>query len=154
MKFYVKKSLMWAGRAVPDSDGYETKAEPVHDPSDMPAKPSKKSKPKTKSEVAARSKRKPFKVSGNTGRVTPKKNPQVIPDTGFGKIIVKAQKMFGYTGPMSVADIELASWNEFFREGGQLNQPAWLQTNQLSKIRRNYARLARLHSPLAKAFKK
>lgn len=63
----------------------------------------------------------------------------------------KIKKAMGYIGPMSVADIELASWNEFFREGGSLNQPAWLQTNRLKQIRSNYASLARLHGPMRKA---
>ena len=62
--------------------------------------------------------------------------------------IRKLKKAYGYIGPMSVADITLASWNEFFREGGSLNQPLHLQTNRLKKIERKYVGLARLHSAL------
>lgn len=58
------------------------------------------------------------------------------------------KKAYGYVGPMSVADITLASWNEFFREGGSLNQPMHLQNNRLKQIERQYVRLARLHAPL------
>jgi hypothetical protein len=54
-------------------------------------------------------------------------------------------KGFGYTGPMSVADITLESWNNYFAEGGNLNQPTWLQNNRLKEIRKNFEHLARYH---------
>jgi hypothetical protein len=62
--------------------------------------------------------------------------------------IGKSFKGNAYIGPMSVADITLASWNEFFREGGSLNQPTFLQNDKLKDIERRYVRLARLHKPL------
>jgi len=57
----------------------------------------------------------------------------------------KLKKALTYTGPMTIADITLASWNDYFREGGSLNQPHWLQTNRLKEIQRQYAKLASLH---------
>lgn len=60
----------------------------------------------------------------------------------------KLRKSFSgaaYIGPMSVADITLASWNEFFHEGGSLNQPMHLQNSRLKDIERRYVSLARLH---------
>lgn len=57
------------------------------------------------------------------------------------KMLSKAQ----YTGPMNAQDINCASWNEFFREGGQLNMPSWLQTDRLKQIKKKFTFLARFH---------
>lgn len=51
----------------------------------------------------------------------------------------------GYTGPRTVADINLASWTAFYAEGGNLNQPVWLETNRLKELRRQFELLANLH---------
>jgi len=51
----------------------------------------------------------------------------------------------GYRGPMSVADITLESWNQYFSEGGTLNQPSWLQNSRLKQIKKNFEMLARYH---------
>lgn len=53
-----------------------------------------------------------------------------------------------YIGPMSVADITLASFNEWFHEGGTFNQPIFLQNNRLKEIERKYVSLARLHKAI------
>lgn len=50
-----------------------------------------------------------------------------------------------YSGPRTVADINLASWMEFFHEGGSLNQPAWLETNRFKDLRHQFEMLARNH---------
>jgi len=68
--------------------------------------------------------------SGATGQ----KEPQEI-----------LEKAVTYTGPMSVSDISLASWNEFFREGGSLNQPRWLESNRVKDLKTQFTRLARYH---------
>lgn len=59
-------------------------------------------------------------------------------------VVMKA-KGARYTGPRTIADINLASWMEFFREGGQLNQPAWLETNRFKKLRSQFEMLASMH---------
>lgn len=50
-----------------------------------------------------------------------------------------------YTGPRTVADVNLASWMQFFAEGGGLNQPAWLETNRLKDLRHQFELLANMH---------
>jgi hypothetical protein len=60
------------------------------------------------------------------------------------KTLKKAQS-YSYAGPMSVADINIASWNEFFAEGGMLNQPTWLQKPRLNAIRKKFEFLSRYH---------
>lgn len=50
-----------------------------------------------------------------------------------------------YSGPRTVADINLASWQQFFDEGGSLNQPAWLESNRLKDLRRQFTLLANMH---------
>ncbi len=56
-----------------------------------------------------------------------------------------AKAGYGYRGPMSVADITLETWNQYFNEGGTLNQPSWLQNDRLKQIRKNFEMLARYH---------
>jgi len=46
--------------------------------------------------------------------------------------------------PLTPSDVTLMSWDEYFREGGTLNQPSWLQNDKLKKLKTFYARLARL----------
>lgn len=58
--------------------------------------------------------------------------------------LIKSQ-LREYSGPMSISDINIASWNEFFAEGGNLNQPTWLQTPRLKAIRRKFEFLSRYH---------
>lgn len=55
------------------------------------------------------------------------------------------RKSLAYKGPMTQSDIVLASWNDFFHEGGSMNQPVWLETNRLKELRKHYVRLANLH---------
>lgn len=50
-----------------------------------------------------------------------------------------------YMGPRSVADINLASWMAYFAEGGQLNQPSWLETNRFKDLRHQFELLANMH---------
>ena len=57
--------------------------------------------------------------------------------------LIKAQ--VSYSGPMSISDINIASWNEFFSEGGMLNQPTWLQKPRLNAIRKKFEFLSRYH---------
>lgn len=56
--------------------------------------------------------------------------------------------VLGYVGPTTIADITLASWNEFFREGGVLNQPIWLQSNRLKALQHGFEKMARYHAPI------
>ena len=56
------------------------------------------------------------------------------------------KKSYVYTGPMTLADINLASWNSFLREGGQLNQPIWLESNRRKELEKQFVMLSRLHS--------
>lgn len=59
---------------------------------------------------------------------------------------MEVRKAIGqYIGPLSTADVHLASWNEFFREGGSLNQPSWLQTDRLKQLRQQFGLMARMH---------
>lgn len=60
-----------------------------------------------------------------------------VPDTTVAKA--------SYSGPMTVADINLASWQQFFDEGGSLNQPAWLESSRLKDLRKQFTLLANLH---------
>lgn len=55
------------------------------------------------------------------------------------------RKAGGYTGPRTVADVNLASWMQYFAEGGQLNQPTWLETNRFKDLRRQFELLANMH---------
>ncbi|MGZ3772968.1 MAG: hypothetical protein ACXVCY_04280 [Pseudobdellovibrionaceae bacterium] len=57
------------------------------------------------------------------------------------KPIKKAQ----YTGPMNAEDIAVESWNEFFREGGELNLPSWLENKRRDEIKKKFTFLARFH---------
>lgn len=50
-----------------------------------------------------------------------------------------------YLGPKTAEDINLASWNRFFEEGGSLNQPAHLESGRLRELRRQLELLANLH---------
>ena len=55
-------------------------------------------------------------------------------------------KSYTYSGPMTLADINLASWNSFFLEGGQMNQPIWLESNRRKELEHQFVMLSRLHS--------
>lgn len=152
MKIGIKKSLLWSGRA-------------QH--SDEPTSPSGRAQAFGKTEESDKNPKKRKKAKKI---VTPKKkmveehkklvavlrSPSHKDDLKEAKKQSKElkeymSKAYGYTGPMSVADITLASWNEFFREGGSLNQPIGMESNRLKKIQNGYFKMARLHSPLAKA---
>lgn len=49
---------------------------------------------------------------------------------------------------LSQADIVMHSWDTYFREGGEFNQPSWLSTNKVKKLRNFYARISRLGAPM------
>ncbi len=62
----------------------------------------------------------------------------------------KAKKeLYGYAGPMTAADITLASWNEFFSEGGTLNQPSGMSHDRVKKLQKKFVRLSRYHQKIS-----
>lgn len=54
-------------------------------------------------------------------------------------------KAIGYTGPLTQEEILIRSWDDFFAEGGNLNQPSWLATDRLARLKRGYEKLTTLH---------
>jgi len=63
----------------------------------------------------------------------------------YKKLNKSMDEVYSYTGPMTAADVTVASWNEYFAEGGMLNQPAHLANNRLHEIRKQFELLSRYH---------
>jgi hypothetical protein len=45
---------------------------------------------------------------------------------------------------ISQADIIMHSYDSFFREGGEFNQPSWMTNNKVKNLRNFYAKISRL----------
>ena len=50
-----------------------------------------------------------------------------------------------YAGPRNVADVNLATWLQFFHEGGVLNEPYWLDHGKRDNLRQQFELLANLN---------
>lgn len=59
------------------------------------------------------------------------------------KLVFKLKKSM-FNAPRDLQDINIASWNEYFNEGGMMNQPKWLENNRLLEIRKQFEFLAKL----------